>query len=99
MEGAREAAARPAMATSRANMRMAEFIFSNLVDSIQKKVVPFSKQKSYRKSYYKSSAFIMLEKYNETWVLTSCHGDIKMPLVITCTPLSAHSAGLGRMVK
>jgi hypothetical protein len=32
--GAKEAAARPAMATSRANMRIAEFIFSNLVDSV-----------------------------------------------------------------
>ena len=32
--GAKEAAAKPAMATSRANMRIAEFIFSNLMDSI-----------------------------------------------------------------
>jgi hypothetical protein len=30
--GAREAAARPAIATSRANMRIAEFIFGNLIE-------------------------------------------------------------------
>jgi hypothetical protein len=39
--GAKEAAARPAIATSRANMRIAEFIFSNLMDSIQKKNLLF----------------------------------------------------------
>jgi hypothetical protein len=30
--GAKEAAARPEIATSRANMRMAEFIFGNLIE-------------------------------------------------------------------
>jgi hypothetical protein len=35
--GAKDAAARPAIATSRANTRIAEFIFSNLTGSIQKK--------------------------------------------------------------
>jgi hypothetical protein len=32
--GAKEAAAKPAIATSRANMRMAVFIFGNLMGSI-----------------------------------------------------------------
>jgi hypothetical protein len=39
--GANEAAARPAMATSRANMRIAEFIFGNLIDSFWKESFSF----------------------------------------------------------
>jgi hypothetical protein len=62
--GAKEAAARPAIATSRANTRMAEFIFGNLIELELGGRPSLSMQKTYRNSLSKSSFFIMLQRNN-----------------------------------
>jgi hypothetical protein len=46
--GAKEAEARPAIATSRANMRIADFIFGNLKVLDLERVLPLSRHESYR---------------------------------------------------
>jgi hypothetical protein len=58
--GTNEAEARPAMATSRANMRMTEFIFGNLKELDFKKESSLSRQESYHGFKYKSIFFITI---------------------------------------
>jgi hypothetical protein len=58
--GAKEAEARPAIATSRANMRIADFIFGNLKKLDMERVPSLSRHGSYRIFGYKSSFFISI---------------------------------------
>ena len=63
--GAKEAEAKPAMATSRANMRMADFIFGNLSEFNMEREETLSRQESYRKFFDKSSYFTLITNRDE----------------------------------
>jgi hypothetical protein len=62
LAGANDAEAKPAMATNRANMRIADFIFGNLSKFNLERIRPLSQHGSYFYFDNKSSYFISISK-------------------------------------
>jgi hypothetical protein len=95
----KDAEIRPVKATNNAKMRMAAFIFGNLIYSnVKGNFLTFPK-KAYSIFYTKSSVFIYITKYNRHRLLTSFNNALLVPLVTDPAPSPRPAAAPSRMVK